>query len=129
MQDVDRKRKYPRRDPTTAEAKAQYAAVQQQVMEWHEREAQEKTLVVAPNSSSRERIVAYNALEALNLGEQGSRGFYVEKVLLLSFLPQSMMDVLKRFESNCRGCAAVLKLCMSCAIGVSNSSVPLHCTP
>ena len=86
VQDVDRKRKYPRRDPTTAEAKAQYAAVQQQVTEWHKGDPSEKTLVVAKDSSSRERMVAYNALEALSLGDKGSQGFYVEKVQFCSAL-------------------------------------------
>lgn len=85
MQDVDRKRKYPRRDPNTAEAKVQFAAVQQLVREWHAGDSSVTTLVVAKNSSSRERLVAYNALEALTLGEKGSMGFYVEKVLPVDF--------------------------------------------
>jgi hypothetical protein len=82
VQDVDRKRKYPRRDPITAGAKAQYAAVQDAVKRWYAGTSA-KTLVVAKNSNSRERMIAYNALEALKLGDKGSKGFYFEKVLLL----------------------------------------------
>lgn len=79
MQNVDRPRKYFRREPGTAAAKALIEGVQAAVREWHARSAA-TTLRVAQGCRPAERAWAYQALEELQLGDEGSPGFYVEKV-------------------------------------------------
>lgn len=79
MQSAERPRKYFRREPGTAAAKALIGSVQAAVREWHGGSAA-PTLRVAEGCRPAERAWAYQALEELQLGDEGSPGFYVEKV-------------------------------------------------
>lgn len=79
VQSADRPRKWSRREPSTPSARHLIASVQAAVREWH-RSSEEATLRVAQGCRPAERVFAYQALEALQLGDAGSPGFYVEKV-------------------------------------------------
>eukprot|EP00892_Ulva_mutabilis_P009389 jgi/Ulvmu1/6822/UM031_0026.1 len=78
VQGVDQARKYFRREPTSAAARRLIEDTQATVTAWHA--GSDATVTVARGSRPAERAFAYQALEELQLGDEGSPGFYAEKV-------------------------------------------------
>lgn len=76
---MDRPRKYPRREPWGPGARKLIADVKAAVTSWHAGTS-DASVTVAHGCRPAERIFAYQALEALQLGDEGTPGFYVDKV-------------------------------------------------